>query len=88
MPKLSNFEGMEIYMRIRGEHNPPHIHVYYTGKTSIIDLNGNILGGILPNNKLKILQEWIKIHMKELELNWNLARSNRLTNPIEPWSKS
>ncbi len=87
MPKLSEFEGMLIFMRIRGEHNPPHIHVLYSGDTSIIDFNGDLLGGNLPSNKLKILKEWISLHKTELEVNWSLIKSKQLPNLIRPWSK-
>ena len=87
MPKISEFKGMVIFMRIRGEHNPPHIHVLYSGSTSRIDFSGNVIEGYLQLNKLRILKEWILLHRQELEENWTLVKSKQLPKTIKPWSK-
>lgn len=67
------------------EHNPPHFHAEYQGNKAVFDLQGNITRGNLSSNTAKrLVREWIDLHKKELEEDWNLARSGKEINKIAP----
>lgn len=67
------------------EHNPPHIHVEFQNNKAVIDFNGNILKGNLKSRTAtRLIREWIDIHFKDLEDDWNLAQSGEKINEIEP----
>ena len=67
------------------EHNPPHFHATYGKHKVAIDINtGNLIKGKFPRRQLKSIQEWCKIHRKELLENWNKAQSRLPLNNIEP----
>lgn len=52
MPELSRFGGMVIYMLFNdiGQHNKPHVHVYYGDYEAAIGIDGELLAGALPRN--------------------------------------
>jgi len=67
------------------EHSPPHIHAEYQDKKVLLDFIGNIIRGDLHSRTaLKLVREWIDIHHDELLENWNLARSGKEINKIDP----
>jgi len=72
MPVLSIFYGIIVKMFVEplGKHNLPHIHADYSGQNIAIALDGTILEGTFPPNKLKLLLAWIEIHKEDLEANW------------------
>ena len=84
MPVISRFFGMVVKMYFLGsEHNPPHVHVIYNEYVGIIDIRTNqMLTGDLPNRALKIAQEWVAIHQKELLEMWNTQNITQLP-PID-----
>lgn len=47
MPELSRFGGMVIYMLFHdtGQHNKPHVHVYYGDFEAAIGIDGELLAG-------------------------------------------
>ena len=84
MPIISMFFGIIIRMYYE-EHSPPHIHAEYQGNKILLDFMGNILRGDLHSRTaLKLVREWIDINQTELLENWNLARSGKEINKINP----
>ena len=55
MPELSRFGGMVIYMLFCdiGQHNKPHVHVYFGDFEAVIAIDGELLAGKLPHKQLK-----------------------------------
>ena len=84
MPIISKFYGIEIKMYfIQKEHNPPHIHAFYSGYVSIININTlEEIEGNLPLKALKIVREWIEINKEEILEIWNTQKFKRI-KPIE-----
>ena len=67
------------------DHNPPHIHVEYSGAKAKIDFQGNILKGTLKSRTaLRLVREWVDLHNRELEIDWELAKNSRQIRKIEP----
>ncbi len=58
MPVLSMFYGIivRMYKENGNRHNMPHIHAEYSGDEIVISLDGTVLEGDIPANKLKILE--------------------------------
>ena len=67
------------------DHNPPHFHAIYGEYEAIISLaNFEIIRGELPPKAISLVQEWAKIHSKELVENWNRIIRNEKLNLIAP----
>ncbi len=67
MPEISRFFGIIIRMFFE-DHNPPHIHVEYSGKKAVFDFYGNVIKGELSSRTAtKLVREWIDLHIVELE---------------------
>lgn len=75
MPVLSIFYGIivRMYREQGGKHNMPHIHAEYSGEEIVMTLDGTILEGGLPKNKLKLL-----------EANWKLLSNGEQFFRIDP----
>ena len=75
MPVLSIFYGIIVimYREQGGKHNMPHIHAEYSGEEIVMTLDGTILEGGLPKNKLKLL-----------EANWKLLSNGEQFFRIDP----
>lgn len=75
MPVLSIFYGIIVRMcrEQGGKHNMPHIHAEYSGEEIVMTLDGTILEGGLPKNKLKLL-----------EANWKLLSNGEQFFRIDP----
>ena len=58
MPVLSIFYGIivRMYREQGGKHNMPHIRAEYSGEEIVMTLDGTILEGGFPKNKLKLLE--------------------------------
>ncbi len=86
MPTISMFYGVIIrmYSESGGPHHEPHIHVEYAGQRAVIALDGRLLSGSLPNNKLKMVQVWMDIHQEDLQANWSLLSSGEPAFRIDP----
>ena len=86
MPALSMFFGIIVYMyrELGGKHNLPHIHAIYSGDEVVVDLEGNVLDGAIPRNKMRLLLAWIEIHREELEANWALLSAGEQFFKIDP----
>ena len=79
MPELSRFGGMVIYMLFRdiGQHNKPHVHVYYGDYEAVIAIDGELLAGSLPRKQLKIVTGWLAYHEEAAYKAWNPADGMR-----------
>ncbi len=86
MPTLSMFYGIivKMYNEKGGQHNTPHIHAEYQEYNITIDLEGNVLEGNFPANKLKLLIAWVEIHKDDLLANWKLLYEGNGFFKIDP----
>lgn len=86
MPVLSAFYGIIVRMQCEkgGKHHVPHIHAIYETFELVADLDGNVLEGEFPPNKLKLLEAWIVLHHEDLRANWNLLYHGDMFYRIEP----
>ncbi|MBT7973609.1 MAG: DUF4160 domain-containing protein [Candidatus Marinimicrobia bacterium] len=67
------------------QHKAPHIHVKYQDHEVVVSIpEGEVLGGSIPNSKMKLLQAWIELHKDELIADWELAVSGQHPYKIEP----
>lgn len=84
MPEICRFFGIIIRMFF-DEHDPPHLHAEYQGSKAVFDFNGNILKGTLNSRTaIKLVREWIDLHVEDLEEDWNLARASKEMKKIDP----
>lgn len=86
MPTISMFYGIIIrmYREVGGKHNTPHIHAEYSGEEIVIALDGTILEGEIPKNKLKLVEAWMLIHEEDLKANWKLLSEGQQFFRIDP----
>ena len=86
LPVLSIFYGIivRMYREQGGKHNMPHIHAEYSGEEIVVALDGTVLEGSFPKNKLKLLEAWIVIHHEDLEANWKLLSNGEQFFRIDP----
>jgi hypothetical protein len=84
MPEISRFFGIIIRMFF-DEHNPPHIHAEHQGNKAVFDLSGNITRGNLKSRTaIKLVREWIDLHVAELLEDWELAQAGKEIKKIDP----
>lgn len=75
MPIIFQFCGIIITMYFNEEkHHLPHIHIRYNDYKEVMDFEGNILRGDLPNKQNQMVRAWILIHKEELESLWKLLQ--------------
>ena len=57
MPTLSMFFGIIVmmYREQGGKHNLPHIHAEYSGDEVVVALDGTVIEGKIPANRMKLL---------------------------------
>ena len=74
MPVLSVFYGIivRMYKESGNKHKKPHLHAEYSGDEIVIALDGEILEGSIPINKIKLLEAWMELRREDLEANWKL----------------
>jgi hypothetical protein len=68
MPEISRFYGIIVRM-FYNDHHPPHIHVEYQEYEATVELENGIVKGEMPRSALKLIYEWIDIHIEELLVN-------------------
>ena len=59
MPQVDDFDGIRIYV-YNGDHGEPHFHAIYgedSAKIRIMD--GELMIGLLPNNKMRKVMKWL-----------------------------
>ena len=83
MPEISSFYGIVISM-YPGDHNPPHFHVRYNDYRAIIEIEGEIVTGEMPNRALKFVFEWLGLHRDEMMDNWNKLQNGIAVVKIKP----
>ena len=84
MPIVSSFFGIVIRMYY-DEHNPPHLHAEYQGRKVLVDFRGKIMKGDLRSGTaLRLVRDWIDLHVDELNENWELARGGKDIKQIAP----
>lgn len=84
MPVISRFYGISIMMFFK-DHNPPHFHAKYEGQVAVFDIRTQrIMAGTLPPHAMRLTREWLKIHRKELSVNWRRAQKDQTLKPINP----
>jgi hypothetical protein len=84
MPRISEFYGIVIYMYYR-DHGVPHFHAIYGGQEAVISIRSlRVLEGRILPRALALVRTWGKLHRPELEHDWELARTNRPLQRIEP----
>lgn len=84
MPIISVFFGIVVRM-FYIDHSPPHIHVEYQGQNAVFDFQGNILQGkISSRTAVKLIREWIDLHLTELQEDWELASAGKDLKKISP----
>ena len=70
MPTISRFYGIDITMRYRGEHPPPHFHAEYAGYKASFDIGTLTMKGSMPPKARGLIVEWAAIHEAELFDAW------------------
>ncbi len=88
MLELSRFYGLVIKLMYNdsGQHNKPHVHVYYGDYRASVGVDGEILAGSLPVKQLRLIQAWLILHENEVYGAWNKAVSGQAFDRIEPLS--
>ena len=86
MPTISMFYGIIVRMYFApGEHNPPHIHVYYNEFKATVDIRAcETIQGDLPGKQLKLVLAWTELHQEELAADWNLVMNGETPFQIQP----
>lgn len=86
MPTLSMFYGIIVRMFAEsgGQHNRPRIHAVFGGEEVVVALDGTVIDGKFPKNKMNLLIAWMEIHRDELEANWTLLTEGEPAFKIEP----
>ena len=83
MPIISRFFGILIYIYWR-EHEPAHFHAKYGSEDIIVEIETGKVTGKISKRALSMIQEWRKIHKKELMNDWELAKQKKSLAKIEP----
>ncbi len=87
MAVISMFYGIIIsmYYLDKRQHHLPHIHVRYQEQEIVLSIaDGEVLGGELKANKLRLVQAWIEIHREDLMADWLLASQGQTVFTIDP----
>ncbi len=84
MPEICRFFGIIVRMYYN-DHEPQHLHAEYQGNKILVDFRGNVLRGSLGSHTaLRLLREWIDLHVEELRQDWDRARQGRDLQKIPP----
>jgi hypothetical protein len=81
MPELCRFQGLiiRIFAEEGERHHIPHIHVKCGEDEASISLDGDVLAGRLPPNKLRMVQVWLDLRADQVRAAWE-----RVVNDIPP----
>ncbi len=84
MPRLCAFYGIVIWM-YRPDHPPAHFHAQYGEAWARISIDGlRVLDGTLPPRAQRLVRQWGRLHLAELEDNWRRAQAREELVPVEP----
>jgi hypothetical protein len=82
MPKISEFNGIAIYMYYE-DHNPPLFHAIYGGREAVIGIDPvAILAGSLSGKMNNKILAWARAHAAALMENWNRMQNGNEPNKI------
>jgi hypothetical protein len=71
MPIVSIFLGIIIRL-YHDDHNPPHLHASYGEFEALIEIkSGKLIRGKLPTKAKRLVEEWRRAHLLELQNAWN-----------------
>ena len=87
MAIIAMFYGIivSMYYLDNKRHHSPHIHVKYQEQEVVLSIpDGEVLGGSLKPNKMKLVQAWVEIHKDELMADWELASKGETVFKIDP----
>ena len=84
MLEIARFYGMIVKMFFRGgEHNPPHIHIEYSGRKGTIDITTlQFMQSDLPTQATNLALKWATLYQSELLEIWNTQNFRKLP-PLE-----
>jgi hypothetical protein len=83
MPVISRFFGIIIFMHWQ-EHSPPHFHAKYQDHEITMEIKTGKIDGFMGKKALKLINEWRRLHIKELLEDWQLAFDRKNLNNIQP----
>ena len=84
MPRIAEFYGIAIYMYYR-DNGAPHFHAVYGEYEAVLTIRGlRVIEGRLPQRALSLARAWGRLHVEELERDWELARVHRPLRRIAP----
>lgn len=84
MPVISRFFGIVIAI-YWDDHAPPHFHAKYSGEEAVVNIKtGEVVKGYLSKRALSLINEWRRLRVKELMLDWNLAKEHKPLRYISP----
>ena len=64
---------VQIYFN---EHNPPHIHAWFSGKSASFYIsNGEMMEGAFPKAQARIVKDFILCYQKELMEMWDTKKT-------------
>ena len=81
--RISSFHGLVITM-YHDDLAPPHFHGHEAGKQAAFTFTGELLHGESSVRARRLVREWSRLHRRELELNWELARRRKPLVRIAP----
>jgi len=83
VPVISKFFGIVIYMYWK-DHAPPHFHAKYGDEEIVVGIRSGNVSGHMSNRATKMIQDWRKLHKKELLRDWELAEQKKALFAINP----
>jgi hypothetical protein len=84
VPRVSAFYGIVIYIYWR-DHEPAHFHAQYGAQEALIVVeDGRLYAGSLPARALRLVRQWRRFHVDDLERAWHAASRHEDPGTIEP----
>jgi hypothetical protein len=87
MPVISMFYEIiiRLYFYDKDKRSVTHINAEYGEFEASFEIEtGEILSGLIPNKKIKLVQAWMEIHQEKLIADWNLASKGDDVFKIKP----
>ena len=87
MPELSRFFGIVItmYWERGAKHHKAHFHAVYGEYVCMFSIPEiEVILGSLPPRAMRLVKEWAKLHVDELQNNWDMAMHDQPLKPIKP----
>lgn len=73
MSRISFFYGIAVYVYV-GDHNPPHVHIYYGEYQARVEIaTGTLLSGSLPPRVRRLIRRWLNMRRTEVQVCWERA---------------